>query len=92
MFHILNFIISLVLGAVAGWIAGQYVDLEGNPTMDYHFNPNGSVDAIEGITSPDGRVFGKMAHSERYTRDLYINVDGNKNQDMFAGAVDYFRD
>ena len=78
--------------AANGQIATQYVDLEGNPTMDYRFNPNGSVDAIEGITSPDGRVFGKMAHSERYTRDLYINVDGNKNQDMFAGAVDYFRD
>ena len=78
--------------AANGQIATQYVDLEGNPTMDYRFNPNGSVDAIEGITSPDGRVFGKMAHSERYTKDLYLNVDGDKDQKMFAGAVDYFRD
>lgn len=75
-----------------GQIATQYVDLSGNPTLDYRFNPNGSVDAIEGITSPDGRVFGKMGHSERYTADLYRNVEGNKDQKMFAGAVDYFRD
>ena len=75
-----------------GQIATQYVDLNGNPTQDYRFNPNGSVDAIEGITSPDGRVFGKMGHSERYTGSLYLNVDGNKDQKMFAGAVDYFRD
>ena len=75
-----------------GQIATQYVDLEGNPTEDYRFNPNGSIDAIEGITSPDGRVFGKMGHSERYTKGLYLNVDGDKDQKMFAGAVSYFRD
>ena len=75
-----------------GQIATQYVDLEGNPTEDYRFNPNGSIDAIEGITSPDGRVFGKMGHSERYTNGLYLNVDGDKDQKMFAGAVSYFRD
>lgn len=75
-----------------GQIATQYVDLEGNPTEDYRFNPNGSIDAIEGITSPDGRVFGKMGHSERYTNGLYLNVDGDKDQKMFAGAVGYFRD
>ena len=75
-----------------GQIATQYVDLDGNPTLDYRFNPNGSIDAIEGITSPDGRVFGKMAHSERYTNGLYLNVNGEKDQKMFAGAVDYFRD
>ena len=65
---------------------------DGNPTLDYRFNPNGSVAAIEGITSADGRVFGKMGHSERFDGDLYINVDGNKDQKMFLGAVDYFRD
>ena len=75
-----------------GQIATQYVDLEGNPTEDYRFNPNGSIDAIEGITSPDGRIFGKMGHSERYTNGLYLNVDGDKDQKMFAGAVSYFRD
>ena len=75
-----------------GQIATQYVDLEGNPTEDYRFNPNGSIDAIEGITSPDGRIFGKMGHSERYTNGLYLNVDGDKDQKVFAGAVSYFRD
>ena len=75
-----------------GQIATQYVDLEGNPTEDYRFNPNGSIDAIEGITSPDGRICGKMGHSERYTNGLYLNVDGDKDQKMFAGAVSYFRD
>ena len=75
-----------------GQIATQYVDLEGNPTEDYRFNPHGSIDAIEGITSPDGRIFGKMGHSERYTNGLYLNVDGDKDQKMFAGAVSYFRD
>ena len=75
-----------------GQIATQYVDNDGNPTLDYRFNPNGSVAAIEGITSADGRVFGKMGHSERFDGDLYINVDGNKDQKMFLGAVDYFRD
>lgn len=54
-----------------GQIATQYVDLEGNPTSNIRFNPNNSVQAIEGITSPDGRVFGKMGHSERYGENLY---------------------
>ena len=75
-----------------GQIATQYVDHDGNPTLDYRFNPNGSVAAIEGITSADGRVFGKMGHSERYDGSLYVNVEGNKDQKMFQGAVDYFRD
>lgn len=76
--------------AVNGQIATQYVDLGGNPTMDIRFNPNGSAAAIEGITSPDGRVFGKMAHSERWGDSLYLNVDGEKDNGMFRGAVDYF--
>lgn len=74
-----------------GQIATQYVDLEGNPTMDIRFNPNGSVLAIEGITSPDGRVFGKMGHAERYSPDLYKNVPGNYDIGMFKAAVEYFR-
>lgn len=74
-----------------GQIATQYVDLDGYPSLDYRYNPNGSVDAIEGITSADGRIFGKMGHSERYCPGLYLNVDGNKDQKMFRGAVDYFR-
>ena len=74
-----------------GQIATQYVDLDGKPTMDIRFNPNGSVWAIEGITSPDGRVFGKMGHSERSGAGLYKNVEGNKIQPLFEGGVDYFR-
>ena len=73
-----------------GQIATQYVDLEGNPTMDLRFNPNGSLYAIEGITSPDGRVFGKMGHSERVGKDLYKNVPGNYDIRMFESAVKYF--
>ncbi|MBQ9251986.1 MAG: phosphoribosylformylglycinamidine synthase [Clostridia bacterium] len=74
-----------------GQIATQYVDLAGNPTMDIRYNPNGSIAAIEGITSPDGRVFGKMGHSERVGKDLYKNVPGNYDIRMFASAVKYFK-
>ena len=74
-----------------GQIATQYVDLEGKPTMDAAFNPNGSLFAIEGITSPDGRVFGKMGHSERIGKDLYRNVPGNYDIQMFKAAVKYFK-
>ena len=74
-----------------GQIATQYVDIEGNPTMDQSYNPNGSVLAIEGITSPDGRVFGKMGHSERSGEYLYKNVTGDKYQPIFEGGVDYFK-
>ncbi len=74
-----------------GQIATQYVDLDGNATMDVHFNPNGSRMAIEGITSPDGRVFGKMGHSERIGAGLYRNVPGNYDIRMFESAVKYFK-
>ncbi len=74
-----------------GQIATQYVDLEGNATGDVHFNPNGSLCAIEGITSPDGRVFGKMGHSERVGADLYQNVPGDYFNHMFEAAVRYFK-
>ena len=74
-----------------GQIATQYVDLEGNPTMDAAFNPNGSVCAIEGITSPDGRVFGKMGHSERIGKELYRNVPGQYEIRMFEAAGKYFK-
>ena len=74
-----------------GQIATQYVDLAGNPTMDAAFNPNGSVCAIEGITSPDGRVFGKMGHSERIGKELYRNVPGQYDIRMFEAAVKYFK-
>lgn len=74
-----------------GQIATQYVDFENNATSDIHFNPNGSMYAIEGITSPDGRVFGKMGHSERIGDGLYKNVPGNYNIHMFEAAVHYFR-
>ncbi len=77
--------------AANGQIATQYVDLAGNPTADIHFNPNNSVCAIEGITSPDGRVFGKMGHSERIGHGLYKNVDGETNIGMFDAAVKYFK-
>ncbi|MBQ9931521.1 MAG: phosphoribosylformylglycinamidine synthase, partial [Firmicutes bacterium] len=73
-----------------GQIATQYVDLNGDPTMDERFNPNGSLYAIEGITSPDGRVLGKMGHSERISANTYKNVDGEKDQKLFENAVRYF--
>ena len=74
-----------------GQIATQYVDLNGEPTMDTAFNPNGSLYAIEGITSPDGRVFGKMGHSERVGKHLYKNIPGEFEMGMFASAVRYFK-
>ena len=74
-----------------GQIATQYVDLDGNATADVHFNPNGSIFAIEGITSPDGRVFGKMGHAERVGPGLYQNVPGNYELRMFEAAVKYFK-
>jgi len=77
--------------AANGQIATQYVDLEGNPTMDAAFNPNGSLYAIEGITSPDGRVIGKMGHSERISNGCYKNVPGNYDIQMFKAAVKYFK-
>ncbi len=74
-----------------GQVATQYVDLNGEATTDVHFNPNGSIFAIEGITSPDGRVFGKMGHSERIGAGLYKNVPGNYDIRMFDAAVKYFK-
>lgn len=74
-----------------GQIATQYVDFEGNASNDIRFNPNGSIYAIEGITSPDGRVFGKMGHSERIGNGLYKNVLGNYDIKMFKSAVEYFK-
>ncbi|MDP4152478.1 MAG: phosphoribosylformylglycinamidine synthase [Bacillota bacterium] len=74
-----------------GQIATQYVGLDGKPTMDMPFNPNGSIDAIEGITSPDGRVFGKMAHSERVGSYVAKNIIGNKDQKIFEAGIQYFK-
>jgi phosphoribosylformylglycinamidine synthase len=73
-----------------GQVATQYVDLSGNPTMEEDFNPNGSYYAIEGITSPDGRVLGKMTHSERRGDAVAINITGNQNQFIFESGVAYF--
>lgn len=75
-----------------GQIAFQYVDSEGNATMNSPENPNGSVEAIEGIISPDGLILGKMAHSERYDDGLMKNISGNKRQNLFKNAVNYFRE
>ena len=77
--------------AAKGQIATQYVDLLGNPSADVHFNPNGSIFAIEGITSPDGRVLGKMGHSERKGFGLYKNVPGEFDMKLFESAVKYFK-
>ena len=74
----------------AGQIATQYVDAAGVPSMDWDVNPNGSVLAVEGITSPDGRVFGKMGHSERSGAGLYQNVPGARYQPIFESGVNYF--
>lgn len=73
-----------------GQVATQYVDVDGNPTMDEDFNPNGSYLAIEGITSPDGRVLGKMAHSERRGDGVAQNIYGNQDQKIFQSGVQYF--
>ena len=77
--------------AANGQIATQYVDLDGNATGDVHFNPNGSAFAVEGICSPDGRVFGKMGHAERIGSGLYKNVPGAYDMHMFSAAVEYFK-
>ncbi|KYH28610.1 phosphoribosylformylglycinamidine synthase [Clostridium colicanis] len=74
-----------------GQIATQYVDFCGNPTYDIEFNPNGSMYAVEGITSPDGRIFGKMGHSERIGENLYKNIAGEKDQKIFEAGVSYFK-
>ena len=77
--------------AANGQIATQYCDLSGKPTMEYPFNPNGSAWAIEGITSPDGRVFGKMGHTERTGENLYKNCCGNFDMKLFESGVKYFK-
>lgn len=77
--------------AANGQIATQYCDASGQPTMKYPFNPNGSLWAIEGITSPDGRVYGKMGHTERAGNDLYKNCSGNFDMKLFESGVRYFR-
>ncbi|MBP3305699.1 MAG: phosphoribosylformylglycinamidine synthase, partial [Oscillospiraceae bacterium] len=77
--------------AANGQIATQYVDLNGAPSMDTSFNPNGSLFAIESITSPDGRILGKMGHSERWQRGLYRNIPGEYDMKLFESAVKYFK-
>ncbi len=74
-----------------GQVATQYVNLDGQPTNEFRFNPNGSTFAIEGITSPDGRVFGKMGHTERFGNNLFKNIMGNKEQKIFENGVKYFK-
>lgn len=74
-----------------GQVATQYVDFNGNPTYDIRFNPNGSISAIEGITSPDGRILGKMGHSERIGSNVAKNIPGNKDQKIFEAGVEYFK-
>ena len=74
-----------------GQIAFQYADAEGDATLDSPANPNGSTEAIEGIISPDGRILGKMGHSERWADGLMKNIAGNKEQNIFRNAVNYFR-
>ena len=74
-----------------GQIATQYVDMDGQPSYDIQYNPNGSVYAVEGITSPDGRIFGKMGHSERVGKYLYKNVIGEHDMGLFRSAVKYFQ-
>lgn len=74
-----------------GQVATQYVDFDGKPSMDIAFNPNGSSLAIEGITSPDGRILGKMGHSERIGKHVYKNIEGNKDQKIFESGVAYFK-
>ena len=77
--------------SLMGQVATQYVDETGRPTMDIEYNPNGSALAIESLTSPDGRVLGKMAHAERYASNVWKNVPGGKDMQLFQAGVDYFR-
>ena len=74
-----------------GQVATQYVDINGNPTMNEDYNINGSYAAIEGITSPDGRILGKMAHSERRDDSVAVNIYGDQNQLIFESGVEYFQ-
>ena len=74
-----------------GQIATQYADINGNATMAMPYNPNGSYCAIEGLTSPDGRIFGKMGHSERAGNNLYKNIPNVKDQQIFRAGVEYFK-
>ena len=74
-----------------GQIATQYCDAEGTPSGDIEYNPNGSYWAVEGITSADGRIFGKMGHSERVYGKLYKNIPHTRENGMFASAVRYFK-
>ena len=74
-----------------GQVAFQYVDGSGRPSLDITANPNGSLWAIEGITSPDGRVLGKMGHSERAGSNVARNIPGSKLQPLFEGGVEYFK-
>lgn len=76
--------------AANGQIATQYVDENGQPTMDARHNLNGSMMAIEGILSQDGMIFGKMGHSERYEDGLFKNITGDRDQDIFASGVHFF--
>ena len=77
--------------ASRGQIATQYCDPGGNPSMDIQYNPNGSLFAVEGITSPCGRVLGKMAHTERRGTDIARNIPGEKHQPLFESGVHYFQ-
>jgi len=74
-----------------GQIATQYVDDEGSPSYDLKYNPNGSYLAIEGITSPDGRILGKMGHTERVSKGCYQNIPGDTFQPLLEGGVSYFQ-
>ena len=74
-----------------GQVAFQYVDAEGRVTAEAPYNPNGSYYAIEGIVSRDGQILGKMGHTERYGENLFKNIAGEKVQDIFTNAVNYFR-
>ena len=75
---------------IRGQIATQYVNEKGEPTLDQPYNPNGSVNAIEGITSPDGRIYGRMAHAERIGENISKNVPGEMNQMIFESGMAYF--
>ncbi|HNX97973.1 MAG TPA: phosphoribosylformylglycinamidine synthase subunit PurQ, partial [Candidatus Aminicenantes bacterium] len=74
----------------AGQVATRYVDDQGLPSMDPWVNPNGSTQAIEGLTSPDGRIFGRMGHPERWTPGLFRNVPGDFDHRLFRAGVEYF--
>ena len=88
---VLTFFSNTIMNYSLPEVATQYVDLEGHPTMDEEWNVNGSYGSIEGIISPDGRIFGKMGHAERIGEAVAVNIYGEQDMKLFESGVEYFK-